>query len=308
MPEPPWGRTELYASLSDLQEHFLGPVREADLVVVGSFVPEGVAVGKWVTDAARGVTAFYDIDTPVTLAKLDRGDEEYLAPWLIPRYGLYLSFTGGPTLNRLAHSYGARNPRALYCAVDPTLYYPEQRAARWDLSYMGTFSPDRQPALEELMLRAAVEWPSGRFVVAGPQYPESMRWPANVERIYHLAPAHHRDFYTASRFTLNITRSDMVAAGYSPSVRLFEAGACATPVISDYWHGLESFFHVGDEIMVSRSAEDTLRILRTMPEDERVALGSRARQRVLAEHTAAHRAAQLESHALALLQARAVPA
>ncbi|MHB1293670.1 MAG: CgeB family protein [Anaerolineae bacterium] len=307
MSEPPWGRTELYSDLTELEQVFYGPVREADLVIVGSYVPQGVAVGDWVTTTARGLTAFYDIDTPVTLAKLDRGDEEYLSARLIPRFDLYLSFTGGPTLGRLARAYGARNPRALYCAVDPALYFPERTAPRWDLSYMGTYSADRQPALEELLIETAEGWPAGRFVVAGPQYPESIQWPANVERINHLPPDQHRAFYNASRFTLNITRSDMLAAGYSPSVRLFEAGACATPVISDYWPGLESFFHVGNEITVAHSAVDTLRLLRRMPEEERMAIGLRARRRVLAEHTAAHRAAQLESQALALLQARAVP-
>lgn len=307
MPEPPWGRTELYRDLAELQQAFYGPVHEADLVVVGSYVPQGVAVGEWVLATARGLTAFYDIDTPVTLAKLERGDEEYLSTGLIPRYDLYLSFTGGPTLDRLARTYGARNPRALYCAADPALYYPERVTPRWDLSYMGTFSADRQPVLEELLIHTAEQWPEGRFVVAGPQYPESIRWPENVERITHLPPGQHRAFYNASRFTLSVTRSDMVAAGYSPSVRLFEAGACATPIISDYWPGLERFFHVGDEIAIAYSTEDMLRLLRRLSEEERVAVGLRARRRVLAEHTAAHRAAQLESHALALLQARAAP-
>jgi spore maturation protein CgeB len=173
---------------------------------------------------------------------------------------------------------------------------------------MGTYSADRQPVLEELMLEAASRWPDGRFVVAGPQYPDGILWPRNVERIQHLSPDQHRAFYTAMRYALNITRRDMVAAGYSPSVRLFEAGACATPVISDDWRGLGSFFRVGDEILISRSAGDTLHILRRIPEDRRMAIGVRAHRRVLAEHTSAHRAAQLESHALALLQARAVPA
>ena len=86
LPRPPYGRTELYASLEDLKRRFAGDVGDADFVIVGSYVPEGVAVGEWVMATARGATAFYDIDTPVTLAKLEQGDTEYLTPELIPRY------------------------------------------------------------------------------------------------------------------------------------------------------------------------------------------------------------------------------
>jgi spore maturation protein CgeB len=139
--------------------------------MVGSYVPEGAAVGEWVTRIAEGVTAFYDIDTPVTLAKLARGETEYLAPSLIPRYRLYLSFTGGPTLERLERDFGSPQARALYCSVDPTLYHPEPAERRWDLGYMGTFSADRQPPLERLLLEPARRWPAGRFVVVGPISP-----------------------------------------------------------------------------------------------------------------------------------------
>jgi spore maturation protein CgeB len=299
--QPPFGRTELYHSLEELKDRFGREVGAADLVLVGSFVPEGVPVGEWVQQTARGVKAFYDIDTPVTLAKLARGDEEYLSAALIPHYDLYLSFTGGPTLDTLETRFGSPMARALYCSCDPELYYPEGAEPCWDLGYLGTYSPDRQPALEGLMLDSARLWPEERFVAAGPLYPATVEWPANVERREHLAPVEHRSFYNRQRFTLNITRADMVRAGYSPSVRLFEAAACGTPIISDYWEGLETFFEPGTEVLVSRSAQKTLRHLREMPEAERVQLGARARARVLAGHTAAHRAAQLEGYILDLL-------
>jgi spore maturation protein CgeB len=299
--EPPYGRTHLYANLDDVQSRFADDVRNADFVIVGSYVPEGVAVGQWVTQTAQGATAFYDIDTPVTLAKLDRGDYEYLSPELIARYNAYLSFSGGPTLQRLEQQFASPMARPLYCSFDPELYFPEAAKTQWDLGYLGTYSDDRQPPVEKLMLQAAQQWPNGRFMVAGPQYPDSVQWPNNVERREHLPPAEHRAWYNAQRFTLNITRADMIRAGYSPSVRLFEAAACATPIISDYWDGLDSFFTFGQEILVSHSAQETLHYLRDMPEDERHAIGERARQRVLAQHTAAHRAQELEGYALQLL-------
>jgi spore maturation protein CgeB len=268
-------------------------------------VPDGVEVGDWVTATASGVTAFYDIDTPVTLAKLERGDYEYLTPELIPRYGAYFSFTGGPILRRLERRFGSPMARPLYCSVDPSLYRPEEIAPRYDLGYMGTYSADRQPALDRLLLAPARRWRLGRFAVAGPQYPEEIRWPKNVKRTEHLPPRKHSRFYNEQRFTLNITRADMVQAGFSPSVRLFEAAACGTPIISDTWPGLESFFAVGEEILTARTPGEVLQYLQGIPEEERRALGHRARARVLAEHTAAHRAGELEGYALSLLASKA---
>lgn len=294
---PPYGRTRLYKTLKELETRYLEEIQTADAVIVGSYVPEGVQVSQWVLSQARGVKAFYDIDTPVTLAKLERGDTEYLDPSLIPRFDLYLSFTGGPTLERLERKYGAPMARPLYCSFDPELYRPMASCERrWDLGYMGTYSDDRQPVLEALMLQSARLWKQGRFVVAGPLYPSSLKWPLNVERIEHLPPAEHRSFYCSQRFTLNITRQDMVRAGYSPSVRLFEAAACATPIISDYWRGLEEFFRLEEEILVADSWDKVLSDLRELSGSEAQAMGERARQRVLAEHTAAHRALELEGY------------
>jgi spore maturation protein CgeB len=294
----------LYGSLEELQDRFGAVVRDADAVIVGSFVPDGAAVGDWVHRQARGVTAFYDIDTPVTLAKLIRGEHEYLRPQQIRSYDLYLSFTGGTTLQLLESKFASPMARVLYCSVDPRGYFPEPQAPSWDLGYMGTYSDDRQPPLERLLIESAAQWSSGRFVVAGPQYPPSIDWPANVERIEHLPPHRHRDFYNRQRFTLNITRADMIRAGWSPSVRLFEAAACATPIISDRWPGLEAIFEPGREIVLADGARDVLKTLRGMPEDRRVAMGEQARRRVLAEHTAAHRAEQLEGYLLEALSRR----
>jgi spore maturation protein CgeB len=295
LPNPPFCRTALYSSVEELRGRFGRVVRDADLVIVGSYVPDGIEVGEWVCSTARGVTAFYDIDTPVTIAALKAGRCEYLSPQLIARYAIYLSFTGGPMLRRLERRYGARAARPLYCSFDPAAYFPEVREPQWDLGYMGTFSPDRQPALERLLAGAARLSPDRRFIVAGPGYPDD-GWPANVERREHVPASEHRSFYTAQRFTLNLTRADMIRAGYSPSVRLFEAAACGVPIISDYWKGLETIFTPGREIVISASAGDTSRALSTIGERERRAIGRRALRRVLADHTAEHRAIQLETY------------
>lgn len=295
LPHPPWGRTVLYDSVAELQE-YTDEVRDADAVIVGSYVPDGVEVGQWVQRTARGLRAFYDIDTPVTLAALDRGDCAYLTPALIPHYDLYLSFAGGPTLTRLEQQYHSPCARPLYCSVDPDLYFPEDVPHDYDLGYMGTYSPDRQPPLDALLLEPARRWPNGRFAVAGPQYPDEISWPANVARTEHLPPEKHRAWYSSQKFTLNITRADMVAMGYAPSVRLFEAAACGVPIISDYWDGLDTFFQIDAEILVARSPEDTLAILQEIGDAARNSIAAQARARVLASHTAAHRAAELEMY------------
>jgi spore maturation protein CgeB len=287
--------TSLYDSVEALHE-WAPVVRDADAVIVGSYVPEGAKVIDWVLDTAEEVVAFYDIDTPVTLDRLERGTCEYLRADQIGRFDLYLSFSGGATLSRLERRYGAQRARALYCAVDATRYVPSGEPVRWHLGYLGTFSPDRQAALDMRLVEPARRWDSGRFVVAGPQFPDECRWPSNVERIEHLAPPLHPRFYCAQRFTLNVTRAAMVDAGHSPSVRLFEAAACGTPIISDAWSGLEDFFEPGREILVAQSADEMLAYLREWSERDRRAVAERARARVLGAHTAVHRAAELEAH------------
>jgi spore maturation protein CgeB len=295
--DPSFCTTHLYGSLEELKDRFADTLRSADVVIVGSYVPEGVAIGDWVQSHARGVVAFYDIDTPVTLrALVDAAGATYLARRQIPHYDLYLSFTGGPTLVRLEREFGAPRARALYCSVDPDTYCQASYAEEpeWDLGYLGTYSPDRQPTVDRFLCEPARAWPKGRFIVAGPQYPDAeLGWPANVRRVHHLSPAEHRAFYNRQRFTLNVTRADMIAAGWSPSVRLFEAAACATPIVSDVWQGIEAFFEPGREILLARTTADVLQRLQTMPETARLAMGDRARHRVLAEHTAAHRAEAL---------------
>ena len=300
--DPDWCRLEFYSDLQALEARRV-ELASADAVVVGSYVPDGVSIGLWVQQVARGVIGFYDIDTPVTLAKLARGDHEYVSPELIPGYDVYLSFTGGPTLERLERRYGSPAARALYCSVDGAAYRPMQTARRWDLSYLGTYSADRQPVLERLLIQSAQAAPHLRFAVAGPQYPAEIVWPANVERIEHVAPADHPSFYAASRYTLNVTRADMVQAGWSPSVRLFEAAACGAPVISDTWLGLDTLFAPDREIVL---AEDSATVLKTLAgsETERQQRADAARAKVLSAHTSHHRAAELED---ALMQAAARP-
>jgi spore maturation protein CgeB len=292
-----FGTIRLYEDLAELRRRWRGDIRDADLVIVGSYVPDGIAVGRWVREVAAGIVAFYDIDTPVTLAALAEGSCPYLDAALVPLFDLYLSFTGGPALRLLETRFRAKAARALYCSVDPEQHRPcPGGEPRWDLGYLGTYSADRQPALDRLLCGPARQSPERSFAVAGPLYPPDLRWPANLDRIEHVGPDRHPWFYAQQRFTLNVTRADMVRLGYSPSVRLFEAAACGVPIISDWWPGLATIFEPGRQILIAHSGEDVLRYLRDMPEAERRRIADAARAHVLAHHTAERRAAELEAH------------
>jgi spore maturation protein CgeB len=295
MPQPGFCRVGLYESNEQLFGRYREEVASSDVVIVGSYVPNGVEVGNWVLKTARGLKAFYDIDTPVTIAKLKRGDFEYITPELIAGYDLYFSFTGGPILGFLEDVYDSPAARALYCSVDPELYFPEDTPKKWLLGYLGTYSTDRQPTLDELLNKTASASPTKAFTVAGPQYPATIEWASNVHRIEHLPPALHRNFYNSQQFTLNVTRADMIEAGYSPSVRLFEAAACGVPIISDYWNGLGSLLEDGTEILVARNSADVQEYL-NMNEEQRLLISEKARNKILQSHTAKARAAELVSY------------
>jgi spore maturation protein CgeB len=296
LPDPDFCELRFYASVAELAQEFGPRIADATAVIVGSYVPDGIAVLDLVLESANGLTAFYDIDTPVTLAALDEGAADYIAMRQIPRLDLHFSFTGGPTLDRLAVEFGARRPRALYCAVDEMRWRSMAAEPRWDLGYLGTYSPDRQAALERLLLQPARRLPQMRFVVAGPQFPAGIDWPTNVDRLEHVAPADHAAFYGAQRFTLNITRAAMIAAGWSPSVRLFEAASCAAPIISDRWPGLADVLPEREAILIADETDDVIWALNSIADADRRAMAHRARAIVLAEHTGTARALQLLRH------------
>jgi spore maturation protein CgeB len=284
----------LYGSLDELKSRFASLVEKADVVVVGSYVPDGIAVGEWVISQTKGIPVFYDIDTPITLSNVMADACSYLSQDLCRKYQLYFSFTGGPMLGCIEQKLGSPCARPLYCSVDPSLYYPEQQPAKWEIAYLGTYAADRQPSLEELLLKMALRSPDKRFAVAGPQYPASIVWPANLERIEHLPAVQHRAFYNQQKFTLNLTRLDMIRVGYSPSIRLFEAAACGTPIITDSWAGLDQFYQPHSEILPATNQEE-LAVCLEMSDDQRLAIAERARLRTLRFHTAAVRAEQFEA-------------
>ena len=262
LPEPQFCRVLLFDEWNRILPVVRRELHDCDVAMVGSYFLDGIQAIQELVDAMVPVKAFYDIDTPVTVSHLRCGGADYLQAGQVPIFDLYFSFTGGPILRELEHTFGARKALALYCSVDPEHHFPRGVTPEFacDLSYMGTYAADRQPKLEELFCKPARELPQSKFLLAGPQYPE-VAWPANVRHIAHLSPEWHAQLYSSSRFVLNITRREMVAAGYSPSVRLFEAAACGAAIISDTWTGLESIFLPNEEILLARDNEEMISYL-----------------------------------------------
>jgi spore maturation protein CgeB len=297
LPNPDFCETRIFEDWDAVRPNARRELRDADAAIVGSYFPHGAAAADEVLESSAAVKAFYDIDTPITVATLrEQGSAGYVRAGQLAGFDVYFSFTGGPLLGEIEREFGVCRAVPLYCSVDPDLYrsFPVHKRYECDLSYMGTYAPDRQPKLEELLCQPARELPSRRFLVAGPQYPKSIRWPDNVRRILHLNPRWHARLYSSSRLTLNVTRRDMVQAGWSPSVRLFEAAACGAAILSDVWPGLEAFFTPGREILLPVDASDVIRYIEGTSDAELRSVGRQAQERVLSEHTSLRRARQFE--------------
>lgn len=298
LPEPSFCRLKIFENWDEVLPVVQAEVKAADVAIVGSYFPDGIAALDEILKSTVPVKAFYDIDTPITMAGLRlQGRTDYLLTRHLQELDIYFSFTGGPMLQELKRRFGIPMAVPLYCSVDPEKYYEKPPSAEFqcDLSYLGTYAPDRQPKIGELLCTPAGRLPQRRFIVAGAQYPKTIVWPGNVERIIHLNPRHHADLYCSSKLVLNVTRRQMVAAGHSPSVRLFEAAACAATMISDNWPGLEQFFVPGKEILLPQAPDDVCRYLKELDESELRRIGRAAQERVLAEHTNDIRAQEFEN-------------
>jgi spore maturation protein CgeB len=294
--ELPGGKLRLYSDWAEILSAAKQELADADVGIVTSYCPDGVAAAEAVLSSACSVRAFYDLDTPVTLDALRSGQPvPYLPSEGLGEFDLVLSYTGGKALEQLQHALGARRVEPLYGSVDPQIHRPVT-PVEWytaDLSYLGTYAEDRQQALEALFVNPARELPQKRFLIGGAQYPAHFPWSENISFAWHVPPPDHAAFFSSSRLTLNVTRRAMAQMGYCPSGRLFEAAACGTPILSDSWEGLDQFFTPGAEILVARTTEEAIAAIQRDPADlQRIARA--ARERTLAEHTAENRVLELE--------------
>jgi spore maturation protein CgeB len=295
LPEIPGGRLVLYPDWAAVAWQAARELNDADVAIVTSYCPDGIDAGELVLGATGVARVFYDLDTPVTLSRLAAGEPvPYIGIRGLADYDLVLSYTGGAALTALRERLGARRVVPLYGSVDPRVHRPVAPLERYraDLSYLGTYAEDRQRGVLSLFVEPARLRPECRFVVGGAQYPPDFPWTPNIHFVRHLPPAEHPAFYSSSRLTLNVTREPMAAFGYCPSGRLFEAAACGTATVSDVWEGLDEFFTPGEELLTAADTADVLGAM-DLGDAELARIGRAARERVLADHTAARRAAQL---------------
>jgi len=287
-------RLSLYPDWEKVRLEAEAAVHKADAAIVTSYCPDAQAAADLIMSSAA-LKVFYDLDTAVTLEKFrSHGAVGYIPREGLSGFDLVLSYVGGKALEDLKRLFGATKTAALYGSVDPAMYKPVPRSAHYesDLSYLGTYADDRQQILNELFLQPAQRLPEKKFLLGGAQYPDDFPWNDNVWFVRHVPPPEHPAFYCSSRITLNVTRGAMAEVGYCPSGRLFEAAACGTPIVSDLWPGLDQFFSPGSELLTARSADDIVDAMARDPEElEQVGLA--ARERVLREHTAAHRSGEL---------------
>lgn len=281
---------------------------DADASMVTSYCPDALAASELALELSVPLRTFYDLDTPVTLARLAQGEHvDYIGPRGLSDYDLVFSYTGGRALTDLRERLGARRAVPLYGHVDPDVHRPVEPIERFraDLSYIGTYAADRQRELESLFLEPARRLPERRFSIAGAMYPQDFPWTANIFFVRHLPPAEHPAFFSSSRLTLNVTRRAMAEMGYCPSGRLFEAAACGAAILSDAWEGLDEFFRPGAEILVAPGTEQAVAAI-DMDDHQLHAIARAARERTLDEHTSAIRARQLEEALSAAMTAIAV--
>lgn len=286
----------LYSDWQSIHPVAARETTDADAALVTSYCPDGVVASELVLSASRALRVFYDLDTPVTLDKLRKGETPgYIGPGGLRDFDLVLSFTGGAALTELQERLGARRVAPLYGSVDPEVHrpVPPSESYRADLSYLGTYAEDRQHRLHQLFIEPARLLPHKRFLIGGAQYPAVFPWTENIFFVRHLPPAEHPAFFSSSRLTLNVTRCAMAEMGYCPSGRLFEAAACGAPILTDTWEGLEEFFRPGAEILVAQTTEQALDAIQ-VPDEELQQIATAARERTLSEHTSDRRAADLE--------------
>jgi spore maturation protein CgeB len=289
------GILRLYESWNEIVDVAARELRDADVGIVTSYCPDAIAASDSIL-FSPALRVFYDLDAPVTIARLRAGE---LVPY-IPQNGLsdfdlVLSFTGGAVLDALKSDLGAKEVAPLYGSVDPDVHcrVAPNDAYRAALSYLGTYSQDRQGTLQDLFIEPARRAPAARFVMGGAQYPVEFPWTRNIFFLQHLPPSEHPSFFCSSRLTLNVTRFAMREMGWCPSGRLFEAASCGVPIISDWWNGLDEFFSPESEILIASSAEDVLAALE-LSDAQLSRIAHAARERVLAEHTGAQRAVEFE--------------
>jgi spore maturation protein CgeB len=302
--DPDWCTVVVYPA--ETEQQVLATVeqaRGADLVVKAS----GVGVHDTLLESAvlslqapGRLVLFWDVDAPATLDRMQADPADPLRA-LVPRYDLVLTYGGGEPVRAAYRDLGARECVPIYNALDPATHFPVEPDPRFEarLGFLGNRLPDREERVEEFFLRAAAQLPAHRMLLGGSGW-QDKAMPPNVHYVGHVYTADHNAFNCTPLAVLNISRASMARYGFSPATRVFEAAGAGACLITDAWEGVDTFFEPGSELLVAGNADEVAAHVEALRPQTARRIGQAALQRVRAEHTYAHRAAQLD----ALLQGR----
>lgn len=296
----------VYQTPHDL-DRVLQTASEADLVIKHSGIgadDEFLEAAVLETRSPNTLTAFWDVDAPATLARLENNVRDPFRS-LIPRYDFLFTYGGGAPVVEHYRRLGARSCVPVYNALDPDTHYPitPDSALACDLAFVGNRLPDRELRVEQFFVRAAELAPDLHFVLGGEGW-SGKNLPGNVRWIGHVGTARHNLVNCSARMVLNINRDSMADVGFSPPTRVFEAAGAACCLITDKWAGIEQFFSIGREILVASSAEDIVTFLRKIDSDGARSIGRTMRARALRDHTYELRAQQVDRILRSALQTR----
>ena len=295
---PDWARSVVYPATPEGLRKVLSEAGAADVVVkasgVGVFDDELLA-GIVEHASPHALKIFWDVDAAATLEEMRR-DGNHPVRRALGDLDLVLTYGGGPPVVEAYHAFGASRCVPVYNALDPTTHCPVEPDPRFaaDLSFLGNRLPDRETRVDEFFLTPATALPEGRFVIGGNGW-ESRSLPANVQRVGHVFTTEHNAFNCTPLAVLNIARDSMANIGFSPATRVFEAAGAASCLITDTWAGIELFLEPDEEVLVARDGQDVADHLRTLTRERARAVGEAALRRVLAEHTYAHRGAEVDA-------------
>ena len=249
-----------------------------------------------VLDLKSGNTqvVFWDVDAPATLERMEKNPNDPFRA-LVPRYDRVLTYGGGDPVVLAYKDFGARECVPIYNALDPDTHHPVSPNPRFDcdLAFLGNRLPDRERRVESFFLRAAELLPEKGFLLGGSGWGDR-HLPTNVRYVGHVYTQDHNALNCTARTVLNISRDSMARFGFSPATRVFEAAGAGSCIITDKWQGIELFLEPGSECLVAEDGLEVAEAVLCLTDDGVRQLGQAARRRVLAEHTYAHRAVQVE--------------
>jgi spore maturation protein CgeB len=209
---------------------------------------------------------------------------------------MVLTYGGGPPVVNAYEGFGARRCVPSTMRSIPTTHHPVEPDERFssDLAFLGNRLPDREARGEEFFLRAAAALPERGFLIGGNGW-ETKDMPGNVRHLGHVYTHQHNAFNSTPLAVLNVARDSMADVGFSPATRVFEAAGAAACLITDAWEGIEQFLKPDEEVLVARDGQDVAEHVAALTPERARAIGEAALRRVLAEHTYAHRGAEVDA-------------